>query len=276
MAGGRVYVQSDTRLFPLGEAVAGAGLIAATADGGATWEDVDGGLARLVAVSLVALRPGGRVLAQGIEPQRQGSTTLWQSDDGGAHWRFLMDVPGAKPRVYASSDPEETAHGGWGRLYAYSTAPSGSSLGALTDLGRGMGTTLATAYVEPAWLLSRLQPNGAAVPAWHGVALAPDAANKDQRPAGAWQRDAGEAPGGGILFTQPDTSGNDTNIISPYDLIAWDGHTWSQLAQVIPANATLQGVSWDHGVMRLWLTHKKSVLRPIQLFTFTVSAGDVG
>lgn len=72
MEGGRVYVQGDTRLLPMGEASAGAGLIVATADGGVTWEAVDGGLAGLLAISLVALRPGGRVLAQGIDPQQGG------------------------------------------------------------------------------------------------------------------------------------------------------------------------------------------------------------
>ncbi|MFI5275043.1 MAG: hypothetical protein ACHQ4H_18590, partial [Ktedonobacterales bacterium] len=234
MEGGRLYVQSDTRLLPAGDAAsdaAGAGLIAVTADGGATWAAADGGLAGLSRISLVALRPGGRLLAQGIDSRRQGSTTLWQSDDAGAHWRFLMAVPGAQARVYASSDPRETANGGWGRLYAYSGASgaaSGSSLRGLTSgfAGGGTGATLATTYAEPAWMLSRLQPNGAAVPLWSGVALEPDAANKDQRPAGAWQGDAGEGPNGGVMFTEPNASGNPTNIISPYNLVVWDGQAW--------------------------------------------------
>jgi hypothetical protein len=273
MEGGRLYAERDAS--PSGQPF----WLSVTADGGASWAAADGGLAGLTDVALVALRPGGRLLAEGIDPRRRGSTTLWQSDDAGAHWRFLLTVPGSRPRVYASSDPEATANGGWGRLYAYAgqaTASSGSSLGGLTGFGEnGANATLETAFAEPAWMVSRLQPNGAATPAWSPVALEPDAASTDQRPAGAWLRDAGEAPGGGMLFTQPDGSGNVTNIVAPFDLVAWNGRVWRLLPQVIPANTTLQGISWNHGVMRLWTTHKSSILRPIELFTYAIAPGDL-
>ncbi len=277
LEGGRLYAQSDSRLVTSGAATLDGGQISVTSDGGATWRVADGDLAGLSRVSLVALRPGGRLLAQGIDATQQGSTVLWQSDDAGAHWRFLMTVPGTQPTVYAASDPDATTHGGWGRLYAYAGAASGSSLRGLPPtLGNaGAGATLATTFAEPRWTLTPLQPSGAAVPRWTVLSLAPNAASRFQRPAGAWQRSIAEGPSGSMLFTQPDAGNKPSNIVASSDLVVWNGSAWSKLALVVPANEAFQGASWDRGVMRLWVTHKTSVLRPVELFTFTLSPAEV-
>jgi hypothetical protein len=281
MEGGRLYAQGDTPLLPpeAGPAESprgAAGLLIVTADDGTTWSAADNGLAELTTFSLVALRPGGRLLAQGDDSEARDPTTLWQSDDSGRHWTLLTTLPGTHPRVYASSNPQDTDNGGWGRLYLYARTATAPPLQSLTGVVTPAGASLATGFAEPSWTPSRYQLSGAAAPTWITVALAPDAATTDERPAGDWLRDAGEGPAGSLLFTQPNVSSNIITVTSPFNVLVWNGDHWSVTPQVIPANAFLQSVSWDDGVMRIWVTHKRGILRPVQLLTYTLSSVDIG
>jgi hypothetical protein len=226
----------------------------------------------------VALRPGGRLLAQGDDPQAPMMTALWQSEDAGLHWRLLAAVPGAQAQVYASSNPDDSADGGWGRLYvsAQSTGtpfiPAGGD-GRLDSAPAG-DNFLATGFAGQRWAISPFGLDGALVPAWSAVQMAPDNGTLDARPAGYWQPDASEGPVGSLLFTRPVLLNDNTYILPPFNLLIWDGHQWRQSVHTIPANALWQSVSWNGGVMRIWITSKADILRPIVLTTFTLSPAD--
>jgi hypothetical protein len=278
--GSRLYVETDTPLLPPSALSSGAaGLLTMTPDGGRTWRAADVGMADVANMALVALRPGGRLLAQGDDPQADGATALWQSDDAGLHWRLLTTVPGAQAQLFASSDPADTADGGWGRLYV-SAQSMGTPLGTASSAG-GVDAApagddfLATGFVGQRWAISPFQLDGSLVPAWSSVPMAPDGGTANARPAGGWLPEASEGPAGSLLFTRPQLLANSNSITPPFDILVWDGHQWRQSVHTIPANAFLQSVSWNDGVMRIWITSKAGITRPIVLQTFTLSPADV-
>jgi hypothetical protein len=276
LEGGALYAQTDTPLLPAGALGGGAaGVLCVTSDGGEMWRAADNGLANVADLSLIALRPDGRLLAQGTDPDVPSATALWESADAGQHWRPLGTVPGTQARVYASSDPEDTAGGGWGRLYVSARAGRTPLQALLAEASGGTAgqALLATGYANGAASLNPFQPGGALALGWTDV-QEPNSAS-GAFPAGNTLRDASEGPSGSLLFTQPDAAGNVLTIVSPFNLLIWNGRQWLENPQVVPANALLQGVSWNAGVMRLWVTYKAGIIRPVELFTFTLSPGDV-
>ncbi|HEX6798876.1 MAG TPA: hypothetical protein VF116_14295 [Ktedonobacterales bacterium] len=251
LVAGHLYVfSSEPLLAPAILPPRTAGTIVVTADLGRTWHAADTGLAGLTAIDVVAFRPGGHILAQGEQQLPTTSDSLWQTGDGGASWQYLGRLPGTAPRVYASSNPLQTANG-WGPLYLTSRSPLG-------PYGPSGVLYFAAAQVPAAPLLTL---PGALTPPLRWVSLPPPPVSDalSGRPFGATLGDAAQGPDGTFLYLQPVTNTTPYIIVPQYHLWVWHptAQVWTQAHYSIPPNATPQGVSWGGArlsVMSVWLT----------------------
>jgi hypothetical protein len=256
IADGRVFVRSASALLPARAIPAGAlGQLIVTADRGHTWRAADAGLAPASSLTLLAMRPGGHLLAQTAPAGHPDTGALWQSADAGAHWRSLGTLPGIAPHVYVSSDPSASDHGGWGRLYV-------GYLGA-----RGQRASfLASAYAGEPW--ARM-PGPPGPP---GTSAIPDAL------VGGGEAQIAEGPAGALLFTRSSSDPGRQRLTPPFALWIWDAgrQRWLQYSMPLPANALVQGAAWDGGHISVWLMVIRGVTPPlIDLVTLELAAADL-
>jgi hypothetical protein len=261
LADGRVFVLNDSTLLPARIIPAGAlGQLIVTADRGRTWRAADASLAPATSLTLLAMRPGGKLLAQTTPAGHPDTGMLWQSADAGAHWRSLGALPGIAPHVYVSSDPGASDHGGWGRLYVSARERPDA---------RGDGperSFLASAYAGERW--ARI-PGPPGPP---GTSAIPDAL------AGGGESQIAEGPAGALLFTRASADAGRQRLIPPYALWIWDAgrQRWLQYSIPLPANALAQGAAWDGGHITVWLMVIRGVTPPlIDLVTLELAAADL-
>jgi hypothetical protein len=248
LVAGRIYVFSSASLLaPAALPPQTAGQIIVSDDEGHSWHAADTGLAGLVSLEVVAFRPGGHILAQGEQRWPVRSYSLLQTSDDGSAWQYLGRLPGTAPRVFASSNPSQTA-GGWGPLYLSSQTPLEAG-----DLGSNL-------YFASARLPEILSlPLGAvAMPAlrWKSIPPPDVPAKLTGRPFGTALGDAAEGPNGTFLYLQPVSNTTPYIIVPQYHVWLWDPArgVWTREYYAIPPNATLQGVSWGGAQMAIWLT----------------------
>lgn len=257
-----IYASSDHALLSTGAANAmgatpGEGRILMTADAGRSWQVADSGLDVLSRVTLLAVRPGQHLLAQTTLAGPTGESILWESADAGRHWQSLGNLPGALPQVYVSSDPSETSHGGWGRLYlSGQTETNGVPDG--PD-----HTYLASAYVGSGW-------RPFAAPA------AVTALSSDVSRSPFFQVTVG--PRETLLITHVDDAGDGGNQSSPFTLWAWNParQRWAWDSGLLPSALIGERVAWSPSGIGLWCTHERlSVTHPLELFTYLFTATDL-
>lgn len=261
LEGGRLYVRGNMRL--LRDATGGeSGRFLVTADGGRTWRAADADLADVIDFTPLAFRPGGRVLAEGVEPGRPDRTSLWESADAGAHWTRLGLVPIDEASVVASSDPAATGAGGWGRLYAYGTA-EGTAIP-----GEDGAQLWASGVARVPWAPTALDGDGSPVSAWTRLQGPPGPGAALSLPAGEWLPDAGEGPGGSLLVAWPTLA-----FQSRVTLSLWTGRNQPGAQYTLPPGTVPQGVSWYQGQMRVWATLAHAGQgRETQVAVFTLPA----
>lgn len=250
LVAGHLYVfSSDSLLAAPALPPHTAGQIIVSDDAGRTWRAADTGLAGLASLEVVALRPGGHILAQAEQQLPAITYSLWQTGDDGAAWQYLGRLPGTAPRVFASSNPAQT-DGGWGALYVTSTTPLGT-------YGPAGSVYLAAARVPAALALS-LAPAAAitSMLRWQPLPPPPVSDTLIGRPFGASLGDAAEGPGGAFLYLQPVTNTTPYIILPQFHVWIWhpEAGSWTMGHYSIPPNATLQGVSWSGARMTIWLT----------------------
>lgn len=263
LEGGRLYMFGDALgdvHLPGSVAEGASGRFLMTADGGRTWRAADAGLGGVRDFAPLAFRPGGRVLAAGVEPGASNRTGLWESSDAGAHWTRLGRVPGSRASVFVSSDPAATGAGGWGRLYAQATS-EGTAIP-----GEDGAPLWASGAARPAWTPTGLNADGAPAGTWTPLREPTDPGASLVLPTGTWLPDAGEGPGGALLVAQPSLGFQPSATLS-----LWTGQPSPQRAYLLPQGAVLQGVSWYQGQMRVWATMSRDGLgRGAQVVVFTL------
>jgi hypothetical protein len=261
IADDRIFMRSASALLPARAVPAGAlGQLIVTADRGRTWRAADAGLAPATSLTLLAMRPGGHLLAQTAPAGHADTGMLWQSADAGAHWRSLGPLPGTAPHVYVSSDPGASDHGGWGRLYVSARERPDT---------RGDGperSFLASAYAGEPW--ARI-PGPPGPP---GTSAISDAL------AGGGESQIAEGPAGALLFTRSSSDPGRQRLTPPFALWIWDAgqQRWLQYGSPLPANALVQGAAWDGGRITVWLMVVRGVTPPlIDLVTLELAAADL-
>lgn len=208
-------------------------------DGGATWQNADGGLparGAYLAPALTSYGAGGALLAQVYYwPQRGRLNILRQvalSRDDGATWEALGKIsPGAT--LHATLEPRVATAGAWSAFYAllYTDAPL-SPLWSPDQPPEGI-----QAFATRTGVWSELPPlpvNGATANDHRmGVALA-----------------LGVAPASLLLTLGVDPHSSVTDPLDARDLWlwAWDpvAAEW-RLGEAAPPNARLAGFSWGAG-----------------------------
>jgi hypothetical protein len=255
--GGQIYALADTSLLPATQSHGAAqGRFIATNDLGAHWRAVDSGFNNPATFYVVGIRPGGHLLVQATSADGQTSQ-LYLSDDDGASWRALGSLPGVAPEVYASSDPSDTTHGGFGRLYLIGRQPTGSAS------GEGGAPYYASAYVGSAWTTFDAPPITRALGG----------------PTDTPILTADVGPGDSLVLTLAtalDTSG--APAANPA-LWSWDpsATTWTLQPYDIPLNSALQGHSWSNGHMMAWLLITSSgAPQAAEIQTYVLPVGTTG
>jgi hypothetical protein len=260
LADGAIYVSSQSVNEPLLPGLGGdtSGVITVTRDDGATWRAADTGLGLATQLTLIGFRHGGRILASIPETQgRPEAARLITSDDYGATWRNLGDIPGAFPNIYASTDPGVVGEGGWGQLYAFARPMVKGEAGPTTSFILEAGTVGGhwTTIPAPPLLETNANPNNN-LPTILGV-----------------------GPAGSLFVQRGVVSSTDRSQITPAVwLWAWSRSQkiWLQDTQPFPGNAYLFGWSWSHGSQTYWLTTLKLGVPPtLQLLTRVYNSSDV-
>jgi hypothetical protein len=247
LVGGRIYAQADTPLLTSTSVPGGRARLLTTGDLGATWLSADAGLPSGVAYSVLAVRPGGRLLVETVSGAEPGDATLWQSRDTGASWQSLGRLPGTAPRVYVSSDPGATDHGGWGRLY-------------LSAYHRGQ-LILATSY-----------PGGR----WSAVPLPPADGSSGGQPA-AVSPDTFVGPDGMLLLALPASSTVQRPFTPAAVLWRWNPRegTWLLAPYLMPANTLTRSSAWTAGSLENWLTVVHPGIPPfVEIVAFRLMSAD--
>ena len=193
----------------------------------------DAGQAGDTSFQLIALRPGGKLLAEALRAdgnsgQEQG--TLWESDDTGAHWSASVSLPGNAPQVSVSSDPQATDHGGWGYLYV--TFLSEGTGGGHQSLAYGTITTSGTLWTPlPLPMADNTFPG---------------------RPMGSLVPDGSEGPLESMLYLLPESSS--ARALAPlYMPWVWDTARgeWLLDSVYLPADTLPQGSAWNNGTLSI-------------------------
>lgn len=254
--GGQIYALADTPLLSGSQSRGAAqGQFIATNDLGAHWRALDNGFSNPASFFVVGIRPGGHLLAQATDADGQASQ-LYLSDDDGVSWRALGPLPGVAPEVYASSDPTDTAHGGFGRLYLIGRQPA-------DDATSVSAPYYASAYVGTAWTTFDAPPIARAL----GGPTDTPILTADVGPHDSLVL---------TLATALDSSG--APAASPA-LWSWDpsATTWTLQPYDIPLNSALQGHSWSNGHMMAWLLITSSgAPQAAEIQTYVLPVGATG
>lgn len=255
LIGGRVYVWADTSLLPPSQrGAANDGRIITSVVGAAgapVWAPADVGLSNLAALDVIGLRPGGGVLAVGDEEASGQTRMLLASQTAGASWSRRGALPGASPQVFVSSDPTDTAHGGWGRLYELAQSETRGVADGADHL------YLASAYLGDDWSPLPLPPPTAAAPA--------SSALNSVMVIGVATDDALLVLRGAAVF-------NDQAASPSQHLWLWDGaHArWLLDQSLTPENALAFRLAWTQGQATLWVVSAELITPPtIDLLTAT-------
>ncbi|HEX6123045.1 MAG TPA: sialidase family protein [Ktedonobacterales bacterium] len=257
----RIYAWDAAPLLPRAGAAA---RLLTTADAGAHWAAIGGGLARAANPRLVAIRPNGWLLAQTDLPQATppGQTALWQSGDGGATWQRLGPVPGIEPTVLVSRDPARWTAPGWGRLYAVSQ-PGGTPAVGAPAVGApavGAGQLLATTTDGTHW---------------QAIAHPPETAAAPGQPSALSIAGVGLGAGDTLLVTRELSLDGDRLFAAARQLWRWDPARgqWRLAPYPIPRDALVDGLTWQDGQPTLWLTMVRAGVPPsITLLLATVGS----
>ena len=203
-----------------------------SANDGKSWRPMDNGFVDMSNFYIVGVRPGGHVLAQATTEASGQPGALFETDNNGATWRSLGDLPGRAVEVYASSDPRDTAHGGFGRLYL---------IGRQGSSGGGNGASqpyIATAYAGSQWTPLPAPPENAPAGSVNTAIITSDVGPDDSL----------------VVTLATALASNGSPAASPA-LWAWDPTTsgWTRQPYDIPLNSASQGHSWANGHMLTWL-----------------------
>jgi hypothetical protein len=251
LEGGAIYIWSDKPLVRgTTPSLAPTGRFIVSRDAGQTWALADTGLDDSAGLDIVGFRTGGHILAT-IADTRSSSdaSILMTSDDYGASWRTLGDLPGAFPQVFVSNDNTVTDHGGWGRLYELAEAETNGSPRIPAQL------YLATAYIGQGWSPISLPP------------LAPGTATN---PQSRTPLVIGLGPGGSLEVERGIVESANAQLSPARRLWVWDPtqNTWLLDPQTIPGNLQLQGATWRAGDQIFWVTTLQLGVPPIlQIYT---------
>lgn len=251
LQGGAIYVWSDKPIVRGTNAYTPpTGRLIVTRDSGQTWALADNGLDDSAGLTIVGFRPGGRILATTADVRTSGSSsTLMMSDDYGATWRSLGDLPGAFPQIFVSTDNTVTDHGGWGRLYELAeTETNGLPTVPQTQY-------LATAYIGQGWTPVPLPPlpSGSAVNAQSREPLV-----------------IGLGPAGSLEVERGVVDAANAQLSPSRRLWVWNPaqRIWLLDPQAIPGNLELQGATWRTGDQIFWMTTLQLGVPPIlQIYT---------
>lgn len=257
LAGQRIYAWQNTPLLATSQALAsGIGRMITTNDFGHSWQIGDNGLSESTSFDIIGVRPGGKLLAQTIVKQQLDQTVLWQSLNAGASWQSFGPLPGSLAQAMVSDDPNETAHGGWGRLYMIGETETNGVPDGLDH------TFLATAYLGQGWLPLSLPP------------LTPDerdSANKNIVMA------LGVGPADTLLLIRA-LNASELALNPAQTMWVWNPlHSrWLLDPHLIPQNASLEGRIWSRGALTIWLKVIRQGVPPsVQIQTFTVAPHDL-
>ncbi len=255
LIGGRVYIWADTSLLPPSQrGAANDGRIITNmvgAAGAPVWAPADVGLSALGMLNVIGLRPGGGVLAVGDEAAGGQTRMLLASQTAGGSWSHQGALPGAYPQVFVSSDPTDTAHGGWGRLYALAQSETRGVADGADHL------YLASAYLGDGWSPLPLPPPTAAAPT--------NSALNSVTVIGVATDDALLVLRGAAVF-------NDQAASPSQHLWLWDdAHArWLLDQSLTPENALAFRLAWTQGQATLWVVSAELITPPtIDLLTAT-------
>jgi hypothetical protein len=231
------------------------GRLVVSRDRGQTWALADNGLDDVTQLNIIGFRPGGSILAEIADVHGNGSSSLLMaSDDYGASWRSLGDLPGAFPLVFVSSDHRAADPAGWGRLYVLSRTVINNS-----------------PSVPPAYALSTGFLGGA----WSDVPLPPLAAGQASTANANQPLVIGVGPAGSLEVERGIVESRNAQLSPARLLWVWDPiHSeWLQDPQGIPGNLALEGSSWRAGDQIIWVTTLQLGVPPVlQIYTKTYPA----
>ena len=256
LEGGVIYLWAPTPLVRGTSPYASpSGRLVVSRDHGQTWALADNGLDDITQLNIVGFRPGGSILAVIADVQGNGSSSLLMaSDDYGASWRSLGDLPGAFPQVFVSSDHRAADPAGWGRLYVLSRTVVNNS-----------------PSVPPAYALSTGFLGGK----WSDVPLPPLAAGQASTATANQPLVIGVGPVGSLEVERGIVESHNAQLSPARLLWVWDPlHSeWLQDPQGIPGNLALEGSSWRAGDQIIWVTTLQLGVPPIlQIYTKTYPA----
>ena len=260
LQGGAIYVWSDKPIVRGTNAyIPPTGRLIVTRDGGQTWALADTGLDDSSGLDIVGFRPGGHILATTANVRKSGSSsTLMTSDDYGATWRSLGDLPGAFPQVFVSNDNAATDHNGWGRLYELAeTETNGFPTVPQTQY-------LATSYLGQGWTPIPLPP----LPA----GAATNAQSREPLVIGL-------GPAGSLEVERGIVDAANAQLSPSRRLWVWSPaqSVWLLDPQAIPGNLELQGATWRTGDQIFWMTTLQLGVPPIlQIYTKVYPADILG
>ena len=255
---GRIYAASTDALIAMRDRPAGVhGRLIVSADRGQSWQTADTVVGALSSFELLGIRPGGRLLAQTADQHNAVVSTLWESEDDGVSWRSLGALPGANAQVYVSQNPDDTANGGWGRLYLSADADANGAAASQAD------TFFATGYAGAGW---------------HVIASLP-VAPVDAGAEGVGVADAGVGPGGLLFVTRAMIGSNAHDFIPQLAFWIWEPRrgVWLVSPAGLPPNTLIQGESWSGSNMSLWMTIIHQGIPPtVQIATLTLTPQNGG
>lgn len=256
LEGGVIYLWSPTPLVRGTSPYASpSGRLVVSRDQGQTWALADTGLDDVTQLNIIGFRPGGSILAEIADVHGNGSSSLLMaSDDYGASWRSLGDLPGAFPQVFVSSDHHASDPAGWGRLYVLSRTVINNS-----------------PSVPPVYALSTSYLGGK----WSDVPLPPLAAGQASTATANQPLVIGVGPAGSLEVERGIVESHNAQLSPARLLWVWDPlHSeWLQDPQGIPGNLALEGSSWRAGDQIVWVTTLQLGVPPVlQIYTKTYPA----
>jgi hypothetical protein len=256
LEGGAIYLWAPTPLLR-GTSLytPPTGRLIVSRDGGQTWALADNGLNDVTGLDIIGFRPGGAILADIADVHGNGSSSLLMaSDDFGASWRSLGDLPGAFPQVFVSSDHHASAPAGWGRLYVLSRTVINNS-----------------PSVPPTYALSTGFVGGK----WADVPLPPLVAGQSAIANANQPLVIGVGPAGSLEVERGIVESRNAQLSPARLLWVWDPiHSqWLEDPQGIPGNLALEGSSWRAGDQIIWVTTLQLGVPPVlQIYTKTYPA----
>ena len=229
---GQIYALADAPLLPASQMRGSSPAhFVLTADFGRSWRALDHGFADMAMFYVVGIRPGGHLLVQSAT-QAQQRSSLYESDNDGASWRALGQLPASPAQIYVSSDPNATGQGGFGRLYLIGRQPADAT-------GAGAAPYYAWAALGGPWTPIAPPP------------MSSGSVSRVDNPIVT----ADVGPGDSLVLTLATALDSTGSPGASPALWSFDPATtrWARQPYDIPLNSSLQGHSWSNGHMMAWL-----------------------